>query len=233
MEHNITQLQEMGYDRSVGMFSPQGLLLQVEYSEKAVALGTPVLGLVTKDSVVIIGDKKVSSRLLVKDSIKKVFKINNSIMIGASGVMSDARRLVEKSQVLAQENFVHYNRDLDLLSLVKEIANVKQYSTQAGGLRPFGCSLIYVGFEKGSPSLYLTRPSGIYMKFLAVAIGKNSDKINEILEEKFKVLDTDKAIKFGLDIFKEVLADDFKVDRFDVCVMRKDGFDRIDVSSLK
>jgi 20S proteasome alpha/beta subunit len=94
----IKQHQEMGYDRSVGMFSPDGLLLQVEYAEKAVKLGTSVLAITTKDGITFVGDRKIKSKLLIKDSFKKVFEVDSHIAIAGAGVMSDGRRLIEHSQ---------------------------------------------------------------------------------------------------------------------------------------
>ena len=45
------QHQAMGYDRTATMFSPEGLLLQVEYAEKAVKLGSSSIGIVCSDGV--------------------------------------------------------------------------------------------------------------------------------------------------------------------------------------
>ena len=81
MVENIKQHQEMGYDRSSGMFSPDGLILQVEYAEKAVKLGASVMALTTSEGVVFIGDRKISSKLLVKDSFKKVFEIKANTVL--------------------------------------------------------------------------------------------------------------------------------------------------------
>ncbi len=235
MYGKISQHQEMGYDRSVGMFSPDGLLLQVEYAEKAVKLGSSVVGIVYKDGVVILGDRKIVSKLLVKDSLKKIFEIDNHIILGASGVMSDARRLIEKSQVISQEHNVQYDKEIDLLLLVKEIADIKQYYSQAGGLRPFGVSFLFGGFENNEPALYVTTPSGIYMKFLARAIGKNSDKFNEYLEKEYKEgLNLKDAIKLGLKGFKTILEEDYDIERFDVSYLDKDkGFIRLSTKDLK
>ena len=51
------QHQVMGYDRTATMFSPDGYLLQVEYAEKTVGLGSATIGMVCSDGVVIVADK--------------------------------------------------------------------------------------------------------------------------------------------------------------------------------
>ena len=50
--------QLMGYDRAVSMFSPDGRLLQVEYAKKTVKQGSTSIGIIAKDGVVIVAEKK-------------------------------------------------------------------------------------------------------------------------------------------------------------------------------
>lgn len=220
---NVKQHQEMGYDRAVSMFSPDGLLLQVEYAEKAVKLGTTLLAIKTKEGVVFIGDRKIKSRLLIKDSFKKIFEVDNHIAIAGAGVMSDGRRLIEQAQIFAQEHKIKYQNPIDILSLVKDIANIQQYYSQSGGLRPFGVSLLIAGIENNTPFLYQTTPSGIYMNFLARSVGNLSDKINEELEEKYKENISNKdAIKLGLELFKKALDSEYNIERFDVAYLNLD-----------
>ena len=64
----------MGYDRASTMFSPDGRLLQVEYAKKTVKQGTPVLGLVCKDGVILVADKRIIDKLMVVNSVEKFFK---------------------------------------------------------------------------------------------------------------------------------------------------------------
>lgn len=220
---NVKQHQEMGYDRSAGMFSPDGLLLQVEYAEKAVKLGTTILSITTKKGIVFIGDRKIKSKLLVKDSFKKIFEIDNHLAVAGAGVMSDGRRLIEQSQVFAQEHKVKYQNPIDILSLVKDVANIQQYYSQSGGLRPFGVALLIAGIENNAPILYQTTPSGIYMRFLARSVGSASDKINAGLEKEYKENMSNKdAIKLGLKLFKETLEEEYDVTRFDIGYLSMD-----------
>ncbi len=52
-----------GYDHGVSTFSPDGRLYQVEYARESVKRGTTTVGLVYKDGVVLIVDKRVQSKL--------------------------------------------------------------------------------------------------------------------------------------------------------------------------
>ena len=230
----IKQHQEMGYDRSVGMFSPDGLILQVEYAEKAVQLGSTVLAITTKEGVVFIGDRKITSKLLVKESLKKVFQIEDHIAVTGAGAMSDGRRLIEHAQYAAHDHHTKYQMPIDTLVMVKEIANIQQHYSQSGGLRPFGVALLVGGFEGGKAHLYQTTPSGMYMKFLARSVGSHASKVNEYLEKEYKEnLSIDKGVELGVKAFKEALESDFDINRFDVAVLSKEGFKRFDENQIK
>ena len=224
----------MGYDRSSGMFSPDGLLLQVEYAEKAVKLGSSILAITTTDGIVFIGDRKIKSKLLVKDSFKKIFEVDNHIIVGGSGVMSDGRRLIEQAQSIAQENQVKFTCPIDILALVKDISNIQQHYSQSGGLRPFGVSLLFGGIENEKPILYQTMASGIYIRFLARCIGNLSDRINEKLEEEYTTkLNNKEAIKLGLKLLKETLDKEYDLERFDIVTIdTKENIKRYDTKEL-
>ena len=72
------QHQAMGYDRTATMFSPEGHLLQVEYAEKTVRLGSASVGLVCADGVFIIADKRVEDKLVIQKSANKVSEIHTN-----------------------------------------------------------------------------------------------------------------------------------------------------------
>ena len=59
--------QMMGYDRTSTMFSPDGRLLQVEYAKKTVRQGTSALGLICKDGVLLVADKRILDAFIVPD----------------------------------------------------------------------------------------------------------------------------------------------------------------------
>ena len=107
------QHQMMGYDRSSTMFSPDGRLLQVEYAKKSVKQGTASIGLVCKDGVVILADKRVVEKLIIPSSIEKVFKVDEHIAATATGFLMDGRVLIERAQTIAQQHRVTYDSPID------------------------------------------------------------------------------------------------------------------------
>ena len=107
------QHQAMGYDRTATMFSPEGHLLQVEYAEKTVRLGSSSLGMVCSDGVFILADRRVGDSLVVADSATKVHEIDSHIISSVAGITSDARVLIEKAQVLAQQHRITYDSPIE------------------------------------------------------------------------------------------------------------------------
>ncbi len=217
------QHQAMGYDRTATMFSPEGHLLQVEYAEKTIRLGSSSVGMVCSDGIFIVADKRITDKLIVPKSANKIFEIDSHIISSVAGIMSDARVLVERAQVLAQQHRVTYDSSIEPELVIKEIANMKQQFTQYGGARPFGVSLMIAGLNGNKPELYTSDITGNYFSYTANAIGENDDKMKDILREKYKPdLTIKKGIKIVFDIFKEIQGSKFDLNRFELSYINKD-----------
>ena len=216
------QHQVMGYDRAATMFAPDGHILQVEYAEKTVRLGTASISLVCKDGVVIVSDRRAKDKLFVEESANKIYEIDGHIMATAAGILSDARVLVDRARVLAQQHRVTYDSPSDIEPIVAEVANVKQQFTQYGGARPFGVALIFAGYDS-KPKLFSTDVTGNYFQYKADAIGENDDKIKDKLRQKYhESLSIDDGIKLALEVFKEVQGEKFNLERFDIALIGSD-----------
>jgi len=79
------------YDTDVTTFSPAGRLHQVEYAMEAVKQGSAVVGLRSKDYALLAALKRSPSDL--GSYLSKIFKIDDHIGIGVSGLIADGRIL--------------------------------------------------------------------------------------------------------------------------------------------
>ncbi len=217
------QHQAMGYDRTATMFSPEGHLLQVEYAEKTVRLGSSSVGMVCSDGVFIIADKRIEDKLIVKKSTNKIYEIDSHIIASVAGIIADARVLIERAQVLSQQHRVTYDSSIEPELIIKEISNVKQQFTQYGGARPFGVSLMIAGINEKKPELYTSDITGNYFSYNAHAIGENDDKIKDKLREKYREgLSIKQGVKLVLEIFEEVQEKKFNLDKFELVYIPRD-----------
>jgi len=176
---------QMGYDRAITVFSPDGRLFQVEYAREAVKRGTTSVGIKASDGVVLLVDKRVASRLLEPQSTEKIFQIDDHIGAVTSGLVADARALVDRARVDAQVNRVVYNEPIGVEVLAKKICDHKQTFTQYGGVRPYGTALLIGGVDDEGPHLFETDPSGALLMVKATGIGSGRNAVMEVLEEKY------------------------------------------------
>ena len=189
----------MAYDRAITVFSPDGRLFQVEYAREAVKRGTTTVGVKFKDGVVLIVDKRLSSKLIEPESIEKIFKIDSHIGCATSGLVADARALVDRARIECQVNTFNYSEDLAVESLVKKICDFKQSYTQYGGVRPFGTAMLMAGIDASGPHLYETDPSGAMMAYKAGGIGAGRNEVMEVFEKNFKDnMTQNQAVNLGL-----------------------------------
>lgn len=215
--------QLMGYDRAITMFSPDGRLLQVEYAKKTVRQGSTAIAMVCSDGLLFVTDKRIIDSLVVPEAVEKIWQIDEHIGATASGILSDARVLIERAQLRAQQHKITYDSPIDTLTIVKDICDLKQICTQSGGLRPFGVSVLVAGIDNHTPRLYETDPTGIFFQYMATAIGEGEVEVEEILHNEYSPnLTIEDGFKVSLKALKKVLGENFKVGRIDAAYINKD-----------
>jgi len=230
------QHQAMGYDRTATMFSPEGHLLQVEYAQKTVRLGSASIGMVCSDGVFIIADKRADDKLIVQKSANKIYEIDSHIISSVAGIVSDARVLIERAQLVAQQHRVTYDSPIEPELIIKEISNIKQQFTQYGGARPFGVALMVAGTNNKKPELYSSDITGNYLSYYANAIGENDEKIKEKLRENYKPeITIKKGVKLAFDIFQEIQGKKFNITKFELVYIKNDEekLKRLEGESIK
>ncbi len=195
---------QMAYDRAITVFSPDGRLFQVEYAREAVKRGTTTVGLKFKDGVVLIVDKRIASRLMEPKSIEKIFQIDEHIGCATSGLVADARVLVDNARVTAQVSKITYDERISVEMLVKKICDYKQNYTQYGGVRPFGTALLVAGVDDQGVHLFETDPSGALVSYKAGSIGAGRNVVMEVFEEQYQEgMEMEEALVLGLRALKK------------------------------
>ncbi|URE09011.1 hypothetical protein MUK42_04420, partial [Musa troglodytarum] len=133
------------YDSRTTIFSPEGRLYQVEYAMEAIGNAGAAIGILAHDGVVLVGEKKVTSKLLqTSRSTEKMYKIDDHLACAVAGIMSDANILINTARVQAQRYTFAYQEPMPVEQLVQSLCDTKQGYTQFGGLRPFGVSFLWI-----------------------------------------------------------------------------------------
>ncbi|MBU0532295.1 archaeal proteasome endopeptidase complex subunit alpha [Candidatus Micrarchaeota archaeon] len=192
------------YDRAITVFSPDGRLFQVEYAKEAVKRGATAVGITTKEGVALVAFKSIHSRLVVPDSLRKIFEVDQHICVTASGLIADARRLVYIARVDAQRHRITYSEAPTVDSIARSVCDLMQVYTQYGGIRPFGVSLLIAGADAGGAKLFEAEPSGAMTAYTADSIGANKKEVDEYLEAKYNdKLTLDDGIRLCVEALRE------------------------------
>lgn len=195
-------MKQMGYDRAIVVFSPEGKMYQIEYAGKAVDRATTVVGVVFANGVVLAAVKAIQ-KLMVPDSIEKISRIDEHIGMATCGILGDSRVIVDFARIRAQVNRITYADPIEVSALAKEIGDRKQRFTQMGGIRPYGVTTLLCGMDNSTPHLYETDPSGAVREWFAHAVGRGAKEAKKVIESSFRDdMAKDKAIDLALHALK-------------------------------
>ena len=168
-------------------------------------------------------DKK-TPKLVDDDSINKVEKLGNKVGAVYSGLGTDFRVVTRKARKAGEVYRRQWGEDMSVTEMVKSSASLMQSYTQSGGVRPFGCSVLYAGLDSnGDPRLYQVDPSGVYFCWNATAVGKGYVNAKSFLEKRYEPsMLLEDAIHTALLTMKEGVEGVLDKDNVEVGVVRKE-----------
>lgn len=211
------------YDRAITVFSPDGHLFQVEYAQEAVKKGSTAVGVRGKNIVVLGVEKKAVPKLQEDRTVGKIVLLDDHVALAFAGLTADARILVNRARIECQSHRLTVEDPVTVEYITRFIAQLKQKYTQSNGRRPFGLSILIVGFDQdGSPHLYQTDPSGTYHEWKADAIGRSAKTVREFLEKHYTeetVASDEETIKLALKALLEVVQSGSKT--MEVAIMKR------------
>eukprot|EP00978_Attheya_sp_CCMP212_P026175 scaffold85663_cov45-Attheya_sp.AAC.3 len=217
------------YDRGVNTFSPEGRLFQVEYAIEAIKLGSTAVGLQTKQGCVLAVEKRLTSPLLDPASVEKIAEIDTHIGAAMSGLVADARTLVDHARVEAQNHTFTYDEPIGVESLTQgtNISSSEIDASQRSPVcdlalsfgegqdgdsskrmsRPFGVALLLAGYDElEGPQLFFSDPSGTFVRYKAKAIGAGSEGAQSNLSESYSEdMTLEEAEELALGTLKQVM----------------------------
>jgi hypothetical protein len=164
------------YDQTTPQFTPDGRLLQVEYASSAADLSPPLVVLEFFDddhshedneslaypcTVLITIPKQPSSpqnRIIIIEKNNPDDQPNSSLQrnrnprnrsycVAMSGILADSLALLQEGMKVAAEHSLQYQDSLGMESLTQALADECQSRVFAGGLRPYGSTLLLCGYD--------------------------------------------------------------------------------------
>ena len=172
---------------------------------EAIGKAGTCVGIMAKDGIVLAVEKKVVSKLLEPPkSSEKTYKLDDHLVCAVAGLTSDANELIDIARLMAQRYAFVYQQPQPIEQLVQQLCDRKHFFTQFGGLRPFGVSLLYAGWDSQHGfQLYHSDPSGNYGGWKAQAIGANNQAAKSLLKSDYA---DDMSIDDALQLSVKVLS---------------------------
>lgn len=157
-------------------------------------------------------EKRLTSPLMEVSSVEKILEVDSHIGAAMSGLIADARTLVDHARVEAQAHRFTYDEPISIESVTQAVCDLSlQFGEDSGKKerlmsRPFGVALLLAGIDETGPHLYHTDPSGTFNEWSAKAIGAGDQGAQTMLQEQWsRGITLVEAETLALSTLKEVM----------------------------
>lgn len=195
---------------------------------EAISHAGTALGVLASDGIVLAAEKKSTSKLLEPaKSSEKMYMIDEHVACAVAGITADANILINQVRLHAQRYWYNYQEPQPVEQLVQRLCDEKQAYTQYGGLRPFGVSMLYAGWDAiHGFQLYQSDPSGNYNGWKAACIGANEKAASSLLKQEYKEgsMDLAAALQLALKVLaKTADSTTLTPEKFDISTLTLTG----------
>ena len=176
-------------DRFITIFSPEGLLWQVEFAAKAVKQSEiTAIGVKGQNAIVVCVEKKIPNQLVEPSTVTHMFRITPHVGACLVGLAADVSYLSRILRYYAT-NFQYDNGfEMPISLLATRLSEIHQQESQFAGLRPTAVSALIFGYDAPSDdfSLFKVDPSGNYSGYKAVACESKEIEVMQAIEKILK-----------------------------------------------
>lgn len=190
---------------------------------EAVKQGSATVALCSKTHAIVASLNRQASDLASYQ--KKIFKIDEHMGIGISGLIADARVLARYMRGECLNHRYVYGTSMPVGRLVTQVSDKSQVYTQKSEKRPYGVGLLVVGVDKTGPHVFNTDPSGNFYEYKAFGIGNRSQASKTYLEkhfEEFADLELEDLIVHALQALKGAAQDNLTTRNCSIGFVSKD-----------
>lgn len=159
-----------------------------------------------------------------------MYKVDEHVSVAVAGITADANILINQARLHAQRYRFSFQEPQPVEQLVQTLCDEKQAYTQYGGLRPFGVSMLYAGWDKTYGfQLYQSDPSGNYNGWKATCIGANHQSATSLMKQEYKgegTMPLTEALQLAVKVLTKTCdATELTPDKFDLATLTldKDG----------
>lgn len=147
-----------------------------------------------------------------------------------SGIVGDARILVDHARVEAQNHRFNYAEPMTIEQITEAVSDLAinfgegyEGSKRKPMARPYGVALLIAGVDENGPQLYQTDPSGTFLQWQARAIGSGGETAMTYIKEQYHSnMTLAEAEKLVLATLKSVMEEKIGKENVELAVVRTD-----------
>ena len=162
---------------------------------------------------------------------EKMYRLDDHVACAIAGLPSDANILVNAARLAAQRHTLTYQEPVPVEQLVRALCDTKHGYTQFGGMRPFGVSLLYAGWDASKGfQLYQSDPSGNYGGWKAASVGANHAAATTALQADYaEGLDAAAAVKLAVKVLSKAMdSTALSPDKVELATLTRDAAGRVE-----
>ncbi|KAM0679549.1 Proteasome subunit alpha type-7 [Glugoides intestinalis] len=212
------------YESNLGIFSPDGRLIQVEYAQHASNQGGSIVLQSKGDKIVICYETRNINPLLLPMPKMHIIDQERNFYMCFSGLRPDSLKIVEMANSIICNYKFSTSEEISLIKLAREIAEYKQQFTVSHGWRPFGLRSILLGIEDGIAKIFIIETDGNLAEYSRCALGFRSDACNQFLEK-------DETENCAFKALSKVIQMDYK--KVKGFILEKDGLTELSSEQVK